>query len=71
MQGQYKSTLQCPKCSRISVTFDPYMSVPLPIPSSFRCQYFFLPYRIQDKIFKYELNVRMTDTMMDVKQQIA
>ena len=24
-QGQYKSRLVCPKCSRVSVTFDPFM----------------------------------------------
>ena len=33
-QGQYRSTIVCQKCSRVSVTFDPYMylSVPLPPP---------------------------------------
>lgn len=32
-QGQYKSRVQCPDCGKISVTFDPfmYLSVPLPI----------------------------------------
>ncbi|XP_078597209.1 ubiquitin carboxyl-terminal hydrolase 19-like isoform X2 [Branchiostoma floridae x Branchiostoma japonicum] len=31
-QGQFKSTLVCPVCSKVSVTFDPfaYLSVPLP-----------------------------------------
>ncbi|XP_046371812.2 ubiquitin carboxyl-terminal hydrolase 19-like isoform X1 [Haliotis rufescens] len=31
-QGQYKSTLICPVCSKVSITFDPflYLSVPLP-----------------------------------------
>lgn len=33
-QGQYKSTLVCPVCSKISVTFDPFMYLTLPIPSS-------------------------------------
>ena len=27
MHGQYKSTLKCPKCERLSVTFDPYLMV--------------------------------------------
>ncbi|EGC39715.1 hypothetical protein DICPUDRAFT_26301 [Dictyostelium purpureum] len=31
-QGQYKSTLTCSKCSKVSITFDPYMYVTLPIP---------------------------------------
>ncbi|CAD8061326.1 unnamed protein product [Paramecium sonneborni] len=33
MVGQYKSTLVCPNCRRISKTFDPFMSLSLPIPS--------------------------------------
>eukprot|EP00164_Ancoracysta_twista_P000126 GFYU01000183.1.p1 GENE.GFYU01000183.1~~GFYU01000183.1.p1 ORF type:complete len:1042 (-),score=289.47 GFYU01000183.1:66-3191(-) len=32
-QGQYKSTLVCPTCKKVSITFDPfmYLSVPLPV----------------------------------------
>jgi ubiquitin C-terminal hydrolase len=44
MQGQYKSTLTCPKCGKVSITFDPYMNIPLPIPQNFAFTYFFLPY---------------------------
>ncbi|MED6135339.1 hypothetical protein PIB30_045528 [Stylosanthes scabra] len=33
-QGQYKSTLLCPVCRKISVTFDPFMYLSLPLPSS-------------------------------------
>ncbi|GFR84324.1 ubiquitin carboxyl-terminal hydrolase 19 [Elysia marginata] len=43
-QGQLKSKLVCPRCGKVSITFDPflYMSVPLPkkkkvIPASFTC----------------------------------
>ncbi|XP_052211604.1 ubiquitin carboxyl-terminal hydrolase 9-like [Diospyros lotus] len=32
-QGQYKSTLVCPVCSKISITFDPFMYLSLPLPS--------------------------------------
>ncbi|OVA20111.1 Ubiquitin carboxyl-terminal hydrolases family 2 [Macleaya cordata] len=32
-QGQYKSTLVCPNCSKVSVTFDPFMYLSLPLPS--------------------------------------
>ncbi|KAL9656475.1 hypothetical protein ABK040_005239 [Willaertia magna] len=31
-QGQLKSTLVCPKCEQVSVTFDPFMYLTLPIP---------------------------------------
>ena len=32
-QGQFKSRLRCPHCSKSSVTFDPFMYLSLPIPS--------------------------------------
>ncbi|GFP89454.1 ubiquitin carboxyl-terminal hydrolase 8 [Phtheirospermum japonicum] len=34
-QGQYRSTLVCPLCRKVSVTFDPFMYLSLPLPSSF------------------------------------
>lgn len=34
LQGQYKSTLVCPVCSKVSVTFDPFMYLSLPLPST-------------------------------------
>ncbi|KAF5734940.1 Ubiquitin carboxyl-terminal hydrolase 10 [Tripterygium wilfordii] len=33
-QGQYKSTLVCPVCKKISITFDPFMYLSLPLPST-------------------------------------
>ncbi|XP_020583150.1 ubiquitin carboxyl-terminal hydrolase 8 [Phalaenopsis equestris] len=33
-QGQYRSTLVCPFCNKVSVTFDPFMYLSLPLPSS-------------------------------------
>ena len=33
-QGQYRSTIVCQTCTKVSVTFDPfmYLSLPLPLP---------------------------------------
>jgi hypothetical protein len=31
--GLYKSTLVCPDCKKISITFDPFLSVSVPIPN--------------------------------------
>lgn len=31
--GQYKSTVRCPECNKISTTFDPFQVISLPIPS--------------------------------------
>ncbi|GAB4859876.1 Ubiquitin carboxyl-terminal hydrolase 8 [Ancistrocladus abbreviatus] len=33
-QGQYKSTLVCPICKKVSITFDPFMYLSLPLPST-------------------------------------
>ncbi|KAK7269040.1 hypothetical protein RIF29_21755 [Crotalaria pallida] len=33
-QGQYKSTLVCPVCGKISITFDPFMYLSIPLPST-------------------------------------
>ncbi|KAK8596042.1 hypothetical protein V6N13_000704 [Hibiscus sabdariffa] len=33
-QGQFKSTLICPECRKVSVTFDPFMYLSLPLPST-------------------------------------
>lgn len=33
MQGQYRSEVVCPDCKRISVTFDPYLFLTVPLPT--------------------------------------
>ncbi|KAK9289719.1 hypothetical protein L1049_007878 [Liquidambar formosana] len=33
-QGQYRSRLICPVCKKVSVTFDPFMYLSLPVPSA-------------------------------------
>ena len=30
--GLYKSTLVCPECQKVSITFDPFMDLTLPLP---------------------------------------
>lgn len=33
-QGQFRSTLVCPLCKKVSITFDPFMYLSLPLPST-------------------------------------
>ncbi|RDX76461.1 Ubiquitin carboxyl-terminal hydrolase 8, partial [Mucuna pruriens] len=33
-QGQFRSTLVCPICKKVSITFDPFMYLSLPLPST-------------------------------------
>ena len=46
--GQFKSTVCCSQCDRVSVTFDPMMTLSLPIPKKKeQKEFFFLPYDIK------------------------
>lgn len=51
-QGQYRSTLVCPECSKVSIKFDPFMYLTLPLPSKakWRHQVTFVPYDPQSPI---------------------
>lgn len=55
--GLFKSTLVCPECRKVSVTFDPfcYLSVPLPVSKDRVMEVFFVsldpvakPVQVQD-----------------------
>lgn len=60
MHGQFKSTVKCPDCEKLSITFDPFMSVSLPIPEIKIVEktYFWVPYdtskRCIEDIFKFK-----------------
>lgn len=59
MHGQCKSTLVCPDCDRVSVTFDPFLSYTVSIPN--------FEIRNQDLYYKsldpYELPIKITLTI--------
>ena len=46
MYGQLKSTVKCNDCGKISITYDPFLTLPLPIskPSTFKVA--FIPYEL-------------------------
>ena len=41
--GQYRSTITCPDCHRVSITYDPYLSVSLNIPKSVKKEIYVIP----------------------------
>ena len=51
MQGQFKSTVTCPTCNFKKVTFDPFTSVQLPIPTITKVNYFFVCPNPETEIF--------------------
>mmetsp|Transcript_13296 Transcript_13296/g.22575 ORF Transcript_13296/g.22575 Transcript_13296/m.22575 type:complete len:401 (-) Transcript_13296:1271-2473(-) len=74
--GQFKSTLNCSICKRISITFDPFLMVNLPIPNvkteNFDC--YLIQYDLVKngtyKNLKMSVSVRDTDRVQDFRDQV-
>jgi hypothetical protein len=69
--GQFKSTVSCSKCPRVSVTFDPMMTMLLPIPAEKKpITFFYVPYNLCDGYVnnRGELTVRSNETVMDFRE---
>ena len=74
--GQFKSTLNCSICKRISITFDPFMMVSVPIPSTkyLTLEIYYIQYSL-DKDGKYDnfrfpVKLKETDRVWDLRQKI-
>ena len=73
MHGQYKSKLVCPDCGKVSITFDPFMSVSLPIPAMnlINLQLYFI-YKDSRKVsVKLILNILPNAPASEVNNQVA
>jgi len=57
MQSQYKSRLSCPKCNKVSVTFDPYMYLSVPLPNRTEQQAILVSCTLMDKPGIFEIGV--------------
>jgi Ubiquitin carboxyl-terminal hydrolase len=71
--GQYKSTLVCNLCSKVSVTFDPFMTLPLPIPGKKeKLSFFFIPYNLTKDYTNYkgEIFLRETESILEFRRAI-
>lgn len=73
--GQYKSVITCPECSKISITYDPFMYLGLPIPSGhYKIKFKYFPYIniITPKTYIYEYEVPINDhfTAKDMKTKV-
>ena len=46
VHGQFVSNIECPNCDAVTVVFDPYMSLPIPInkPHTMKVPVVFVPY---------------------------
>lgn len=71
--GQYKSTINCNQCDRVSVTFDPMSTVMVTIPQgSVTMDFFYLPYNIGQDFINYQgtVTIKANDTMTEFRQKI-
>jgi ubiquitin carboxyl-terminal hydrolase 4/11/15 len=72
-QGQYKSRVACPKCDKVSITFDPFMflSVPLPTVKTKNVE-ITVVYSDPDKPNKvFGITAPKLGTVMELKKSIA
>lgn len=76
-QGQFKSTITCPECNRVSVTFDPFNTLSLPIPITtekiIEIYVVFANYRrkgIKLKIKYKKLEHKIDDLKQDIKKML-
>ena len=71
--GQFKSTVDCSQCSRVSITFDPYMTLMVPIPTPKKsAEIFYIPYKIGDGYINHTLNIKYdeNDSMRVVRENV-
>ena len=73
IHGQYKSTINCPKCKRVAKAFDPFMTVQLPIPQNQRTSehYYFLFHDMKETPIKCSYSVKKDAPIEDLRNQIA
>lgn len=68
--GQYKSIIECPVCKRVSITFDPFMFLSLPIPEVSKSMSF--PIISYDgEITLFSLKITEETTINEVRDKIA
>jgi len=71
--GQLKSTLVCPQCDKVSITFDPfcYLSLPLPDKKERFIEVIFVPHDPMKKPKHYKLTVPQHGNVHDLKKAFA
>ena len=78
VMGQEKSTLTCPHCNRVSVTFNPFRNVTLPINPVDSRSIFFVkrcPRRMAEddgkRVVVHEFSIKSTTTLKDMKKKLS
>lgn len=73
--GQYKSTIVCSVCNKISITFDPFMTISLPLPGrKVNAGFYLIKYNldVEDYTnFKGEVKLKETDTVQSLRHVVG
>eukprot|EP01083_Nonionella_stella_P092178 257938_1 len=72
MQGQLKSTVICPECKRVSVTFDPFLmlNVPLPVEKDKILKLILVPASLSEPIMLMGPKVPKLGTVVDLTTKL-
>ncbi|BGP41272.1 hypothetical protein JCM10449v2_005249 [Rhodotorula kratochvilovae] len=72
-QGQYRSTVVCPDCDKVSIKFDPFMYVTtnLPVTKKWTGKVFVVPLDAARGILSVELEVPKSGTLKTLKQLVG
>jgi len=70
-QGQYKSKVVCPDCGKVSITFDPFMYLSLPIPVKDERLVKVVLIRSDGSAMKYGLRVPKPSTVRDLRRKLS
>lgn len=69
-QGMFKSTVVCSDCSHISVTFEPFMYLSIPLPHSMERQICVWLMPANGRPTKYLVTLHKNDKILTIKQQL-
>ncbi|KAI9815446.1 MAG: CSN-associated deubiquitinating enzyme Ubp12 [Pycnora praestabilis] len=69
--GTYKSTLVCPVCEKVSITFDPFtnLTLQLPIENSWNRELFYFP--LHSRPIRVSLSLDKNGSLRSIKEYIA
>ncbi|KAK2463565.1 hypothetical protein APHAL10511_004316 [Amanita phalloides] len=72
-QGQYQSTLVCPECSKVSITFDPfmYLTLPLPIKKKWRHTIKYIPWDSGEPHLKIPVELDSDATFRELRSLLG
>ena len=71
--GQLKSRVQCTQCNKISISFDPFnmLSVPIPINKDFKFTIKYFPLSLSEKPKEFQISVGEYVTLSEIRQKLV